>query len=129
MGAQNVPDAFVTNSFGPKPEHSTQTHSQIAWTVVQYRVNSKECCFDRPASHRTHFAKRNVVSIDQRRTGRIWPKGATKLNELDIDLGRQASSESTETPFGPFYLVKLPKRFETTFVDVFVSATQKTLQN
>ena len=44
-------------------------------------------------------------------------------------FGRQASSESTETPFGRFYLVKLSKRSETTFADVFVSPTQKTLQN
>ena len=73
--------------------------------------------------------KRNVVSIDQRRTGRIWPKGAKNLDDLDIDLGRQASSESTETPFGPIYLVKLSKRFETTFFDVFVLSTQNTLQN
>ena len=30
---------------------------------------------------------------------------------------------------GPFYLVKLSKRFGATVVDVFVSSTQKTLQN
>ena len=51
------------------------------------------------------------------------------LNEVDVDLGGQASSESTKEPFGQFYLLRLSKRFETTFVDVFVSSTQKTLQN
>ena len=35
------------------------------------------------------------------------------------DLGRQASSDSTKAPSGQFYIVKLSKRSETTFVDAF----------
>ena len=60
---------------------------------------------------------------------RIRLKGVEHFDRADIDLGRQASGESTKEPFVQFYLVKPSKRFETTFVDVFVAWTQETLRN